>query len=190
MRVILAAVIGGAIVFGAYYVSWKVLPYHKEAVSALPDEKATLDALGQQVKGPGAFVFPTPPANADDTEQEKQYEDRLNTGPVGLLLLGQPGEQPMSTVQLLRSAAICVGSALLAAILLAMASLRHYLARVFFVLVIGLFAAAAVYLPQWNWLYAPTHYTLVNCAELAGVWLAAGIVMAMIVRPKRLSVDV
>jgi hypothetical protein len=194
MRVIIAAFVGGVIVFGLALAAWMFLPVVERGMDRLDDaqEEALGKAIRENVERPGCYMLPSMDRQrfADDTEyREVLLPRRHKDGPAAMLLVSPHGNDPTRPLPFLRDGAISFGMALLASVLLAMASLRRYLARVFFVLLLGTFAGAVAYLPSWNWLDLPVNYAVVMCATEAGIWLAAGLFIAAIVRPKRLKVE-
>jgi len=74
---------------------------------------------------------------------------------------------------------------LLVATLLSFALLATYWSRVGFVVAVGAISTMTTNLSYWNWYAFPTSYTLANMTiEVAG-FLAAGLVIAALMKPQR-----
>ena len=188
VRVIVAGVLGAAAVFIWGMLSW--MPLHSRTILNLPGEEQVAPVLRQNIAQAGVYMFPGVDMKKwNDPQVHKAYEEKYRKGPVGLLFIYPNGRAPMTAATFIRGGAITLASALLAAILLAQAApaLRSYFRRVFFALLVGLFAAVAVYLPGWNWGGLPTRWTLAMMADTVVTWLLAGLVIAAVVRARRQS---
>jgi hypothetical protein len=73
---------------------WLVLPHHRTDVQPLPDEPATLDALGRQGLRPGIYRFPFSGA-----PQDLDFLRKLEKGPSGLVVVTRPS--PLSVIRAL-----------------------------------------------------------------------------------------
>jgi hypothetical protein len=75
---------------------------------------------------------------------------------------------------------------ILVALLLSCVLLTAYWSRVGFVVLIGVISTMTTNLSYWNWYAFPTSYTLANMTiEVAG-FLAAGLVIAALLKPRRI----
>jgi hypothetical protein len=70
-------------------------------------------------------------------------------------------------------------------LLLAAPGLRAYPARVFFVFLVGVFASVAVHLSYPIWFHHPWPVHLVQAGYTASSWLLAGVVLGLVIRPRR-----
>lgn len=68
---------------------WLVLPHHRRDMRRLPDEAASLEALGKQALRPGVYRFPY--ASDPEAVYDAAFVAKLTRGPVGLLTVTAPG---------------------------------------------------------------------------------------------------
>jgi hypothetical protein len=60
---------------------------------------------------------------------------------------------------------------------------ENYLKRVFIIVAMGLFAAVTTHLMFWNWMPVPFMYSIINAADTVVGWTAAGLAIALLVKP-------
>src|SRR5215467_9036302 len=119
-RILLAAVLGGVVMFIWGAVAHTVLPLGESGFKALPNQATVLPAIGAEVKEPGLFIFPWPesapgtPLPVSKESREKAAE-MYKTSPHGLLLFYPPGGEMMTQTQLITEFATNVVSSLIVA---------------------------------------------------------------------------
>ncbi|HUO92059.1 MAG TPA: hypothetical protein VMU22_04015, partial [Rhizomicrobium sp.] len=144
-----------------------------------------LDAL-QKATGnkSGLYIFPT----VDMTQKDAmtKMEARMKVEPFGIMAYQPPGmESGISPKRLLTEFAKEVVQSCLVALLLSFAVLASYWSRVGFVVAIGAVSTLTTNISYWSWYAFPTSYTLANMfIEFAG-FVAAGFVLAAMIRPQR-----
>src|SRR5437667_2700950 len=181
-RIVIAAVVGGVVMFVWGAVAWMVLPLHTSTVKDVPNEDELRAVVRKNVTEPGFYAVPGwGEAKAD----QKGWETKYREGPRILAVLLPQGGDPMMASTYVKGFAIDVLAALFAAWLLskAVGGLNSYGARVQFVTVTGLFAGIAVHLAYWNWLEFPTNYTIAYLADITIGWLLTGLAISAIVKP-------
>src|SRR5262249_37380032 len=184
MRIILGALLTAVVLFVWGFVFWTRLPYARQYMRPLPHGDRLAEALKEDVPETGVYFYPPmPDEDASDAEKEAALEQH-RAGPLVQLIYLKQGVDPMDPKALGIGFAQYFVSALLAAMLLAMAApaLPWYLVRVFFVLLLGLFATVAIYGADLVWWHHPADYTLFVASFHASNWLLAGIILGMIVR--------
>ena len=176
-RIVLAGILGGVAMFLAGAFTHVVLPLGEAGIKQLPNEEPVVSAIKSNVTEPGFYFFPGMPPGASG-EQKQQWEQRIRTGPVGILVYTPQGQAPLEARQLLREFLSNVLAALAAAYLLAQTRLASFGARVLFVTALGLVCWLAISVSLWNWYNFPTTYTLAELAhELIG-FAVTGLVLA------------
>jgi hypothetical protein len=114
MRVILAGVLGGILMFMAGAFEHMVLQWGGRAFKQLPDEQAFREFVASQKLEHGVYGFPG--AGAHGTEEEwKRLNELYKQGPNGLLFIGRTNEESMSGRELGLEAGSNIVVALLAA---------------------------------------------------------------------------
>lgn len=185
-RVLLGGILGSIVAFAWGFMSWMVLPWHTATIHRLTDEPELAQSLPSHADRHGVYAFPYWPDDPGDQAAMDEFLRRHKAGPVGMLIVSPTGRDPMSARTYIQSGAINLAGALLLALLMSQAAgtLRNYLGRVGFAAVMGLFAGLVIWLPLWNWFDFPADFVAVNLADVTATWLAAGLVIAAVVRPR------
>jgi hypothetical protein len=183
MRIVLAGILGGIVMFVWSAIAHMATPLAYTGISKMQNEKAVLDGFKQGIgKDEGLFFFPwTDPKDPKAMEKEVVL---MKTEPSGILIYHPPGADTDMTPMLVKEFAKEVAQSLLAALLLGLTALTGYFVRVGFVTLVGVFAALGADTSYWIWYGFPLSYTLAVIAmQLIGV-IAAGLVIAALVKPK------
>jgi len=187
LRILLAGVLGGAVMFGWGAAAHMVFQFDS-TMKTIPNEDTVLSALRDQLNEGGIYFFPGADMTREMTKEEQDaYVAKFRKGPSGLLIYTPSNERdPMAPEQLGIQLGITIILCLLSAMLLAQAApaLPSYVMRLFFMLLIGLIAGIAVPIPYWNWYGFPSDFTMMALAEQAIGFVLAGILIAAIVRHK------
>lgn len=177
MRILLAGLAAGIAMFVWSSIAHLATPLGSLGISTLPDESVTVGNLASAIgdKG-GLYLFPTPMGNRPSSSAA--------TAPGGFLVFNPTSPTTMQPKNLIVEFLTELAEGLIAAWLLASTALAGYVARVGFVAMVGLAAAITTNVPYWNWYTFPTVYTLAyGFTEFVG-YVAAGLAIAAILRPK------
>lgn len=85
----LPTAVSAVLVFVASSLIWNVLGAHKWHVKGLPDEGAAREALSKQGVAPGQYSIPYSPGPA--AMKDPAFKEKLETGPVAVLVVRKPG---------------------------------------------------------------------------------------------------
>ncbi len=184
MRVVVAGVLGGIAMFVWTSVAHLMTPLGTLGFSQIAGEATVLPALASGVgEKPGLYIFPW--VDPNDPKAEEAYMQKAQTLPSGLLLYRPAGgANMMSPAMLGAEFAKETAQALIAALLLSLTAIGAYATRVTFVALIYVSSALATNVSYWNWYGFPLDYTLGQITIEIVAGLAAGLVIAAIVRPK------
>ena len=181
MRVIIAAIVGGIIVFVWSAVAHIVTPLGKMGLSTMAD-----DSMLEQFKSlpsSGMYFFPRMDMTRKPTaEEQKAYVEKVRSGPSGLLILTKSGGESMSPRQLGTELASNVIAALIAAILVSF-MIGSWLKRAVAVALMGVFGVTSLVVSYWIWFGFPAQYVTAELITETVGWLLAGLAIAKIVRP-------
>ncbi|MGQ0657799.1 MAG: hypothetical protein ACT4NU_06850 [Chromatiales bacterium] len=184
MKMLLAAILGGAVVFVWGWVSWMVLPWHAPTLKVFASEEQVTQTLTDNAPTSGVYVLPNPEHIQSNTlpevaQQAKEAaSERLRKGPFAFVAFTREGMDPRMTVQLAGALALDVAVAFLIVLLLRTTDGLGYVSRALFVTVIGFIVALAGNGPYWIWWRFATDYTLVSCADAVIGWFLAGLMIA------------
>lgn len=184
-RILLAGVIGGAILFGWGALAHMVLQFDA-SIKGLPNEEQIMSSLKENMLQHGVYAFPYMDPNEPMTEERwDAYVTKYRAGPTGLLIYVPSHDmEPMAPERLAAEGIVCFALAVLTAMLLGQAApaLPSYVLRVFFVFLVGLIAGIAVPLRNLIWWSYPSDYVMLQIAEQAVGFFLAGLAIAAIVR--------
>jgi hypothetical protein len=176
MRIIIAAIVGGIVVFVWASVAHMLLPFGEMGLSTLPDETRFMESV-KAVPSSGMYFFP----GMSRAEDQKAWEERIKSSPSGLLVVTKSGGG-MTPQRLVSEFVSNVIAALIAAILLSF-MVGSWFKRAFAVALFGVFGIVSILVSYWIWYGFPIEFICGEAAtEIIG-WFLAGLVMAKLVRP-------
>ena len=188
MKILLAGILGGVVMFIWTSIAHMALPLGEAGLREIPNESAVLGAMQNNIgEQTGLYIFPAPGVGKNATRQEKNEAmkhmgEKMATNPSGILMYHAPG-RPFTLGKWL---GIEFGTELLEAILvvflLAQTRIASFAGRVGFVLAAGILAAIATNVSYWNWYGFPCVYTAgYMFIQIVGFFLV-GIVAAFVLR--------
>jgi hypothetical protein len=181
MRIIIAGILGGVLMFIWSSVAHIALPLGQIGLSQIPNEAPVLTALHNSIGDKtGLFFFPWTDMKSPNAMADEQV--KMKTNPSGILIYHPPGAPDMTMRMLSTEFLKELFVSLVAAFLLAQTMLNGYLSRVGFVSAVGLVASVTTNVSYWNWYGFPFDYTLSYAfTDFAG-YVAAGLGIAAVVR--------
>jgi hypothetical protein len=188
IRVLVAGVLGGVVVFGCGFVEHMIFGWVGRAFSQFPSESAVAEFMKSQELKPGIYMFPQMPPDMPKDQKDRIYEEinqRYKQGPNGMLVVGPTGEDMMGPQQLGFEAATNVVAALIAAWIVSMlAPSTIFPARWLVVLLMGAMAWFSISASYAIWYRFPWPFILdeLYCALLE--WGVAGLVITAIAKPR------
>jgi hypothetical protein len=187
IRVIIAGILGGIVIFFCGFVEHGVLSLQTRAMQALPDEEAVTDLIRAQKLEYGVYNFPEMPKGATPEEVQKSTDEmtkKYKDGPNGLLFIGRTGEDPMTPRELGMEAGSNVAAALLCSFILALMSPRNgFATRLCVCFLIGLIAWLSIDASYGIWYRFPNLWVMDGLICSLAEWLIAGVLMSAIVKP-------
>ena len=184
-RILIAAIVGGIIVFIWSAVAHMITPLGMAGFSVLGDrEESFIEALRANVPKSGMYMIPGEEDAQDLTpEQEKAWMDKIRRGPYALVVYTAGGSEPFDPMQLIRELVSTIIAAFIVAWILSLTG-GPYFTRVIIVTLFAVFAWFSLTQSYWTWYKFPTAFVLAEAAtEILG-WFLAGLAMAKIVRPR------
>ena len=183
MRVLIAGILGAIAMYVWTSVAHVATPLATIGFSKLGNESAVLNALndGGCAKA-GLYIFPW--VDPNDPKMMDKSAALMKTNAAGIMIC-RPAASAFNMVPMLVHEFVKeLAQSLIAAFLLSLTFLAGYLARVGFVTLIGVFAALGTDTSYMIWYGFPHSYTLANITiGLVGA-IVAGLVIALIVKPK------
>jgi hypothetical protein len=174
MRILLAGLAGGIIMFLWSSIAHVATPLGLIGVKALPHEAQTLDALSSTVDAGGLYLFP----------MAMDGKTSAATGAGGFLVYNPHIPLTMTPSNLIIEFLTELAESIIAAWLLAQTAIAAYGMRVAYVTAIGVVGAIVTNVPYWNWYSFPLDYTLAYSFVEIVAFLAAGLAIAFLIKPR------
>jgi hypothetical protein len=182
MRVLIAGIVGGIVMFAWGAVSHMVLPLGEMGFTSLPHEETLVPAMKESLTEHGMYFFPAMPSPEMTQEQWKEWELRYNAGPVGMIVYQPQGKPMMSPLQLGTELAFNVLAALLASFVIARTA-SPYMVRVLCYMLIGVTAWLSISASHWNWYNFTSDFAVGELITETIGWFLIGLFAGGIVKP-------
>lgn len=179
MRVIIAGLLGGLVIFIWGAVSHMALPLGEMGMAETKNEDAVLSVMKENMPQAGVYILPgLSSAQMSDEKAVAAYQAKAVAQPNAFIVYQPQGRDGTQMNQNLLHEYICnTIAALFAAFVLALGSFT-FTKRVFLSVGLGVFSWLTVSAPYWNWYRFPQDFSLANLAMLVIGWLLAGSAMA------------
>ncbi len=176
-RKLVAAILGGLVVFMWGYVSHMFLPFHQDAVKTFSHSPSEFADFFGELSESGVYSFPMVDSDGKLSEAQKAIWEK---GPrVTMAVVRKDGGSEAMTKQLLMSFAWSIAAALVAAIVLGSVG-GGFGRKVFVATLIGGFAALATHVQFWVWFEYSNKFLVAYVIDSVVAWFFAGIVMAKV----------
>ena len=190
MRILLAGILGGIVMFIWTSIAHMALPLGEAGINEIPNESVVLDAMQSSMGDKtGLYIFPGLGVGKNATREEKneamkQMQQRIAANPSGILMYHPPGRQFAFGKSLAVEFSTEVLQAILVIWLLAQTRIGSFAGRVGFVLVAGILASITTNVSYWNWYGFPGVYTSSYILiEIVG-FVLVGVIAALILRKR------
>jgi hypothetical protein len=186
-RIIVAAILGGVVMFFWNFVAHDLLPLGEMGVRVMTNEDAVTGALQTNLGDTsGFYIFPSGGLTPGATREQKQAamkkaEEQMASGAAGVLIY-RPKRVFNFPKRLIEQFATDLAEALLAVFLLAQTRISGFGGKVGFVLTAGILAAITTNVPYANWYGFPKDFTMGQMIIQIVGFLLVGIVAALMLK--------
>jgi hypothetical protein len=182
MRLIIAAVLGGLIMFVWGAVGHMFLGIGEAGVSPMPNESVMAAAMKANITDAGLYTLPGIDMKKTKTpDEEAAFAAKYKEGPIALLVYRPTGDEIMSPKQLGIELASNIAAALVVGMILTFAAVSWGRGVIISTLV-GLAAWLSINVSYWNWYGFPTNFVTSELIEQVVGWLLSGFVLGYILR--------
>jgi hypothetical protein len=179
MRILIAAILGAAVLFLWGFLTHAILPIGEMGMSKPQNEDAVLQSVQANLPAPGIYVLPYfSHEQMNDEAVANAWAEKAKANPYAFVVVAPPPTDPMSMG---RQMATQFGSMFIASLIVAWllaATSWGFGSRVVGATAMGIFVWVASVVPIWNWYRFPTDYMIGGLIEHAVGWLLGGIVIA------------
>jgi hypothetical protein len=184
MRLIIAGIVGGVVMFMWGAVSHVILPFERAGIKTIPNEEAVVSAMKTNITEPGFYFIPGMNMNNQTAEEEKAWTEKYKTGPTGILIYHPTGQDPMSAKQLLIELGSNICAVLIGAFLISWIA-PSFSKQVVAATLIGLTAWLSINISYWNWYRFPTSFVLLEGIDQIVSWFLAGLAVALVLHRRK-----
>jgi len=181
-RITIAGIAGGIAMFVMMSIA-HMSPVAQIGFSQMADDGPALAALqaGTENK-PGLYIYPTVDMSSKDAMAKAEADRKVK--PSGIFIYQRPGAPGMTPKLLITEFLIEIVQSLIAAALLSATMIATYWGRVGFVASVGVVSAITTNVSYWNWYAFPANYTFANMGIELAAFVAAGLAIAALLKPK------
>jgi hypothetical protein len=178
MRLFMAALLGGVVMFLWGFVAHMLLPVGDMGLRTPTNEDAVLAAVRDNLPGEGVYVLPwLGPDAMKDTDRAKAYAAKVDASPYAWIVYQPQARNALDmSGNLAREFATNLACAAIVAFL--MLGVAGFGRRLQVAALMGLFGWLAISVPYWNWYRFPLDFTLGSFLEQVVGWALAGAAMA------------
>ena len=143
----------------------------------LPNESKVMQTLKDTISEKGLYFFPGKDFKNTTSDEEKQWLNKYENGPVGLLIYRPIGGNPFSVNKLIVQYLAYLLSSFLSLLVLAN-SKGSYWKNVLTVSLIGLIGCLSVSVIYWNWYEYPNSFIAAQFADITIGFFLLGLVIS------------
>jgi hypothetical protein len=181
MRILVAGIVGGIVMFMWGAVSHMVFGIGEMGFKTIPNEISVVSNLKSNITEPGMYFVPgldlTRPQSA---EEEAAWTEKYKEGPNAIIIYNPTGITPLSAGQLLIELVSCIAAAIVVAFCFTWL-VPSFVKRVALAGLIGFTAWLSIDVSYWDWYRFPSEFIAGELIEQVVGWLLVGFVMALIV---------
>lgn len=182
-KVLLSALVGTLVLMVWGMLFWMVLPFGGQVIRSVQGEDAIIRVLDEHIQETGVYLVPL--AGSKDEATMDRFIEKHKQGPLAQISFRKEGVDATSPMVFLTGAIHYFVSMLFLCgiMMIALPRLMTYRARVFFVFLVGGFAAFFSHLTEPIWLHSPLKYAVYNMDFHILGWLFVGFAIAAILKP-------
>lgn len=182
MRLVIAAVLAGIVMFMWGAVSHMFLGIGDAGVKPMPNEAAMTAAMKTNLTEPGFYFMPGMEKAHQATEQEQEtWAAKYKEGPTAILIYNPTGEEAMSPRQFGVELGSNIAAALVVGMILMLGAVS-FSRGVTIATLIGLAGWLSINVSYWNWYRFPTNFVTAELIDQIVGWLLSGFVLGFILR--------
>lgn len=182
VRILIAGVIGGIVMFAWGAVSHMFLGVGEAGVQSMPNEEAMIACMKANIPNAGLYFAPGMDMSRTlSNEEMAAWSAKYEAGPNVFLVYRPTGIPPMGVRQLGVEFLSNLLAAIVGAFILAW-SVPSFGKRVVLAALIGLAAWLSISVSYWDWYRFPANFVASELPEQVIGWALSGAVMALTIR--------
>lgn len=186
MRIIVAAIVGGIVMFAWGAFSHMVLNLEGSMIRQVPNEAAVVTAMKDNIREDGVYAMPGIDMTRQPSPEEmNSWTAKYEEGPTAMLFYHTKGADVFTPHQFSIQFLADFGAALFGSIILFLAAVT-FGRGVIIATLIGLGGWCALEIPYWDWYRFPWEFIRADLIDQLAGWFLAGLVMAFILRVRKI----
>ncbi|MFL6373905.1 MAG: hypothetical protein ACJ73D_04475 [Pyrinomonadaceae bacterium] len=187
LRVILAAILGGVVMFAWGAFSHMVLNLEGSMIHQIPNEAAVVAAMKDNINEDGVYALPGVDMTRQPTPEEMNaWSAKYEAGPTAMLFYHTRGTDVFTPHQFFVQFGADFLAALFGSVILFLAAVSWGRGVIISAL-IGLGGWCALEIPYWDWYRFQWEFIRADLIDQVAAWFLAGLVMAFILRVRRIA---
>lgn len=183
MRLIIAAILAGIVMFMWGAVSHMILGIGDAGVKPAPNEAAIMSAMRSNLTEPGFYALPGLDMKKSTEEEKTAWDAKYKQGPTAILIYQPNGDDAFSPKRFGIQLGSNIAAALVVGMILSLAAVG-FSRGVTISTLVGLAGWLSINVPYWNWYRFPTDFTTGGLIDQIIGWLLAGFVLGFILKQK------
>jgi len=182
-RILLASLVGTGVLMVWGMLFWTVMPFSQDMMRAVESEDAILEILDLHLPESGVYFMPL--VEMYDEATQDRFVKKHKRGPLARISFRKEGVDAQSPIVFMTGFVHFFVSVLFVCgiMVVALPRLVTYRSRVFFVFLVGAFAAFFTHLSDVVWMYTPLRYAIYYIDFHVLGWLFVGLAIAAIIKP-------
>lgn len=183
-KILIASLAGGLTAFLWGFISWSAIGLSHSYTHEFSNEDAILAAMADGADGPGYYIVPGVRDGAGEMRETEDWTARAEEGPYAQVYLQSDGFHFNPAVALPRGLLIeILASLLIVWIVTTGGPSWSFVQRWKPALAMGLFAGLTGPMVNWNFMNAPTDWSVFLVLDGLITWGLAGLVIAAVLKP-------
>lgn len=184
MRLVIAAVLGGLMMFMWSAVAHMGLGLFNSSMKQIPNEAPVLEAMKANITEPGFYFLPGFDMSRTPTEEEMaEYALKHKENPNAVLIYQPTGSDVMTPRQLGNELASNIAAAFAVGLILVFAAVG-FGRGVAIATLSGIAGWLSINVSYWNWYGFPAGFITAELIDQAVGWFLSGLVLAFILKKK------
>jgi hypothetical protein len=182
MRLILATVLGGIVMFAWGAFSHMVLNIEGNAFKTIQNEDAVSAAMKSNMSADGIYFLPGIDMSRQPSEAEQSaWAAKYKEGPTAMVIYHPVGSDVFTPMQFGTQFGAELACAFLASLVLMLASVT-FARGVLISTLMGMASWVAILIPYWNWYKFPFEFIRIDLIDQIAGWFLGGLVVAFFMR--------
>ncbi len=183
MRLLVAAILAGIVMFIWGALSHMVFGIADAGVRPMPNETAVSAAMKTNLSESGFYVMPGVDMKTATEAEQAAWDSKYKEGPTAIVIYNSTGDDAFSVKRFGVELGSNIAAALVVGMILSLAVVG-FSRGVTIATLVGLAGWLSINVSYWNWYRFPTNFVTAELIDQIVGWLLAGFVLGYILKKK------